>query len=51
MRLVEHGGGRIIGGRLAFRRRDGRMLDLARADDATMRSIRGADIAMIFQSR
>ena len=49
MRLVEHGGGRIIGGRLAFRRRDGRMLDLARADDATMRSIRGADIAMIFQ--
>jgi glutathione transport system ATP-binding protein len=38
MRLVEHGG-----------RRKGDMLDLARAGDATMRSIRGADIAMIFQ--
>ena len=49
MRLVEHGGGRIVGGRLAFRRRDGRVLDLAKADDATMRGIRGADIAMIFQ--
>jgi ABC-type glutathione transport system ATPase component len=49
MRLVEYGGGRIIGGQLAFRRRDGRVLDLAQATDATMRGIRGADIAMIFQ--
>ena len=49
MRIVEHGGGRIVGGRLNFRCRDGRVLDLARADDATMRHIRGADIAMIFQ--
>ena len=49
MRLVEHGGGRILGGQMRFRRRDGQILDLARAGDATMRSIRGADIAMIFQ--
>ncbi|CAN7265206.1 dipeptide ABC transporter ATP-binding protein [Variovorax sp. LjRoot130] len=49
MRLVEYGGGRIAQGRMAFRRRDGRVLDLARASDATMRGIRGADIAMIFQ--
>jgi glutathione transport system ATP-binding protein len=49
MRLVEHGGGRIVNGRMAFRRRSGDMLDLARAADPTMRSIRGADIAMIFQ--
>jgi glutathione transport system ATP-binding protein len=49
MRLVEHGGGRIIGGRMAFRRRKGEVLDLARADASTMRRIRGADIAMIFQ--
>jgi len=49
MRLVEHGGGRIVGGRMAFRRRNGGVLDLARADAATMRGIRGADIAMIFQ--
>jgi len=49
MRLVEHGGGRIVGGRMEFRRRSGAVLDLARASDATMRGIRGADIAMIFQ--
>ncbi|WP_349742074.1 dipeptide ABC transporter ATP-binding protein [Roseateles cavernae] len=49
MRLVEHGGGRIINGSMAFRRRNGEILDLATARDATMRSIRGADIAMIFQ--
>ncbi|GAA4349155.1 dipeptide ABC transporter ATP-binding protein [Variovorax defluvii] len=49
MRLVEYGGGRIVGGRLGFRRRNGQVLDLAKASDATMRGIRGADIAMIFQ--
>ena len=49
MRLVEYGGGRIVDGRMAFRRRNDQVLDLARASDATMRSIRGADIAMIFQ--
>ncbi|QSI31418.1 dipeptide ABC transporter ATP-binding protein [Variovorax sp. RKNM96] len=49
MRLVEHGGGRILGGRMAFRRRNGEVLDLAQARDGTMRGIRGADIAMIFQ--
>ncbi|YBV94200.1 dipeptide ABC transporter ATP-binding protein (plasmid) [Phyllobacteriaceae bacterium JZ32] len=49
MRLVEHGGGRIASGAMNFRRRSGAVLDLARANNATMRSIRGADIAMIFQ--
>jgi glutathione transport system ATP-binding protein len=49
MRLVEHGGGRIISGTLDFARRDGTRIDLARADGATMRDIRGAEIAMIFQ--
>ncbi|HEY3048493.1 MAG TPA: dipeptide ABC transporter ATP-binding protein [Polaromonas sp.] len=49
MRLVEHGGGRIINGSMAFRRRGGEVLDLAQARNATLRSIRGADIAMIFQ--
>ena len=49
MRLVEHGGGRIVGGGMAFRRRNGEVLDLAQARDSTMRGIRGADIAMIFQ--
>jgi glutathione transport system ATP-binding protein len=49
MRLVEHGGGRIIGGRIDFTRPSGEHLDLATADPATLRTIRGAEIAMIFQ--
>ena len=49
MRLVEHGGGRIVTGRLAFARPGGTHVDLATVDAATMRAIRGAEIAMIFQ--
>ncbi|MDR3454471.1 MAG: dipeptide ABC transporter ATP-binding protein, partial [Rhodoferax sp.] len=49
MRLVEHGGGRIVGGQLNFTPRAGAALDLAQASQATMRQIRGAEIAMIFQ--
>jgi ABC-type glutathione transport system ATPase component len=49
MRLVEHGGGTIAGGRMLFRRRSGAVLDLATAPKAQMRDIRGAEIAMIFQ--
>ncbi|RYF31962.1 MAG: ABC transporter ATP-binding protein, partial [Comamonadaceae bacterium] len=49
MRLVEWGGGRITSGRMDFRRRNGQVLDLARASDSAMGGIRGADIAMIFQ--
>ncbi|RQR35887.1 dipeptide ABC transporter ATP-binding protein [Burkholderia sp. Bp9142] len=49
MRLVEHGGGEITSGRIALRRRGGAIVDLAQASAATMRGIRGADIAMIFQ--
>jgi glutathione transport system ATP-binding protein len=49
MRLVEHGGGRIVNGSMMFRRRSGEVLDLVQAREQAMRSIRGADIAMIFQ--
>src|SRR5262252_178777 len=49
MRLVEHGGGTITSGRLEFQRPGGPRLDLAQTDAATMRAIRGAEIAMIFQ--
>jgi glutathione transport system ATP-binding protein len=49
MRLVEHGGGRITQGRLLLRRNNGRILDLIGADNGTLRSVRGGDIAMIFQ--
>ncbi|MBF2714640.1 dipeptide ABC transporter ATP-binding protein [Agrobacterium vitis] len=49
MRLIEHGGGRIDSGAMLFRPSNDKVLDLARADTPSMRSIRGADIAMIFQ--
>ncbi|WP_050475888.1 dipeptide ABC transporter ATP-binding protein [Herbaspirillum rhizosphaerae] len=49
MRLIEHGGGRIVSGSMQFQRRNGSTLDLVKAPQSTMRSIRGAEIAMIFQ--
>jgi glutathione transport system ATP-binding protein len=49
MRLVEHGGGTITSGRMDFVRNDGARTDLARASAQTMRSVRGAEMAMIFQ--
>jgi len=49
MRLVEFGNGRIVRGDILLRRRDGSVLDLAAATEAQMRTVRGADIAMIFQ--
>ena len=49
LRLVEHGGGRIVDGRLQFSRPGGTSVDLAHTDAATLRDIRGAEIAMIFQ--
>jgi len=49
MRLVEHGGGRIAQGRMALRRRNDEVVDLAGASQRMMRSVRGADMAMIFQ--
>nr|WP_269156099.1 dipeptide ABC transporter ATP-binding protein [Pandoraea apista] len=49
MRLVENGGGSITHGSMIMRRRNGKLVDLTRASGRTMRSIRGADMAMIFQ--
>lgn len=49
MRLVEQGGGAIVSGAMPFRRRNGEVLDLARARQSTLRTLRGADMAMIFQ--
>jgi len=49
MRLVDHGGGKIVQGAMALRRRDGRIIDLAGASQREMRNVRGADMAMIFQ--
>ncbi len=49
MRLTDYTGGRIVDGQIVFQRESGETIDLAHANDDTMREIRGNDIAMIFQ--
>ena len=49
MRLVEFGGGEIAGGELLFDRGEGGVVDVAKAGDDMMRTIRGNEIGMIFQ--
>lgn len=49
MRLIEHGGGTIASGKISFTRRNGGKLDLSKAADSVMRTIRGGEISMIFQ--
>ena len=49
MRLVEHGGGTISQGRIDFQARNKGKVDIAQLDNTAMRSIRGADMAMVFQ--
>jgi peptide/nickel transport system ATP-binding protein len=41
--------GRVVSGSMLYRRRDGSRVDLATLSQRQMRSIRGAEIAMIFQ--
>jgi oligopeptide/dipeptide ABC transporter ATP-binding protein len=51
MRLVRYPPGRIVGGEIVLRQRDGSIVDIAKLDphSARMRQIRGGEIAMIFQ--
>ncbi|MGK9166975.1 dipeptide ABC transporter ATP-binding protein [Inquilinus limosus] len=49
IRLVDYGGGRIVRGAVRFRGRDGQVRDLAQAPAEALRSLRGDEIAMIFQ--
>ncbi|SSW63591.1 ABC transporter ATP-binding protein [Achromobacter agilis] len=49
MGLLPKPAGRIEGGRILFRDRQDAQHDLAQASPATLRRIRGAEIAMIFQ--
>ncbi|QDJ49376.1 ABC transporter ATP-binding protein [Bordetella hinzii] len=49
MGLLPKPAGRIEAGAIRFKDRHGKEHDLARADAATLRRIRGAEIAMIFQ--
>ena len=51
MRLVRYPPGRIVGGEILLRQRDGATTDIAKLDShsSRMRQIRGGEIAMIFQ--
>jgi glutathione transport system ATP-binding protein len=48
-RLLDFAGGRIVGGRMDFRRRDGVVVDLATQSQEAMRELRGPELAMVFQ--
>ncbi|MCC7427278.1 MAG: dipeptide/oligopeptide/nickel ABC transporter permease/ATP-binding protein [Alphaproteobacteria bacterium] len=47
--LVPQPAGRIVGGAILFRGRDGAARDLVALDDAALQEVRGNEIAMIFQ--
>lgn len=49
MRLIEFGGGTITNGEILFHRAQGETVDIRRAPEALMRSMRGEDLSMIFQ--
>jgi oligopeptide/dipeptide ABC transporter ATP-binding protein len=49
MRLIRAPAGRIVGGRILFRTREGAVVDLATLDERAMRALRGDQVAMIFQ--
>ena len=48
-RLVDFGGGRILGGSIKLTRKNGQITELASASEKQLASIRGAEIGMIFQ--
>jgi oligopeptide/dipeptide ABC transporter ATP-binding protein len=49
MGLIPNPPGRVVGGEILFRTREGPVVDLARLPVRALRKLRGADIAMIFQ--
>ncbi|MEA9390594.1 dipeptide ABC transporter ATP-binding protein [Acerihabitans sp. TG2] len=49
MRLLALGGGKLDCDAMLFRRRNGQVVNLATAGPSTLRMLRGADMAMIFQ--
>ncbi|MEM1274379.1 MAG: ABC transporter ATP-binding protein [Pseudomonadota bacterium] len=48
-RLVDFGGGSVLGGRIDFADADGTVTDLAQADEHVLERVRGRQIGMIFQ--
>ncbi len=49
MGLIPNPPGRIVGGEILFRTREGPVVDLAKLPPKALRKLRGRDIAMIFQ--
>ncbi|MDB5877525.1 MAG: gsiA 20 [Variovorax sp.] len=49
MRLTDYNRGRIAGGQVMFRSRDGAVLDMTQAEPATLLRMRGNEMSMIFQ--
>src|SRR5256886_7579849 len=49
MGLIPNPPGRIVGGEILFRTREGAVVDLAKLPTKALRKLRGRDIAMIFQ--
>jgi len=49
MGLIPNPPGRIVGGEILFRTREGAVVDLAQLSVKSLRKLRGRDIAMIFQ--
>ncbi|MET0204853.1 MAG: ABC transporter ATP-binding protein, partial [Casimicrobiaceae bacterium] len=49
MGLIPNPPGRIVGGKILFRTREGAVVDLAKIPAKALRKLRGRDIAMIFQ--
>jgi oligopeptide transport system ATP-binding protein len=49
LRLIPEPPGRIVGGEILFRGKDGKVRDLTKIPMDQLRKIRGNDIAMIFQ--
>jgi oligopeptide/dipeptide ABC transporter ATP-binding protein len=49
MRLLGRTTGRVMGGQILFRRRDGTIVDLATLPENAMQRIHGREIAMVFQ--
>jgi len=49
MGLIPADAGRVVGGSMRFKRRDGETVDLARLSQSQLRQLRGNEIAMVFQ--
>src|SRR5450830_1830361 len=49
MGLIPADAGRVVGGSIRFKRRDGEVVDLTRLPQRSLRQLRGNEIAMVFQ--